>query len=127
MTRKILVVDDEYNMVHLLRTIFETTGYTVLSATSGKEALISLKNQIPDLILLDIMMPDMDGWELYREIKKRTEWRDIPIVIITAKKDEIEKKMGTDLLKVDGYITKPFVRKVLVNKINNLLDSLSEN
>ena len=109
-------------MVHLLTTIFESAGYNVISALSGRDALEILKENKPDLILLDIMMPEMDGWEVFREIKKDNKTSSIPIIIITAKKDEIDKVMGIELLKVDGYVTKPFVRKELVDKIARTID-----
>ena len=122
MKKTILVVDDEENMVHLLTTIFESAGYNVISALSGRDALEILKDNKPDLILLDIMMPEMDGWDVFRKIKKDNKTFSIPIIIITAKKDEIDKVMGVELLKVDGYVTKPFVRKELVDKIARTID-----
>ena len=118
----VLIVDDEENMVHLLRVIFESAGYKVLSALSGREALEVLSGRTPDVVLLDIMMPEMDGWEVFRRMREDPSLPDVPVVVITAKKDEIDRQMGTELLRVDGYVTKPFVRKELVRTVERIIE-----
>jgi len=121
MRKRILVVDDEESMVHLLRTILEATRYEVEAVTGGKEALALLERTRVDLILLDLMMPEMDGWEVFHELKNDERTASIPVVIITAKKDEIDRAMGTELLKVEGYISKPFVRRQLVQLVERII------
>lgn len=118
----ILIVDDEENMIHLLKVIFESVDYEVLSALSGREALEILSGTTPDVILLDIMMPEMDGWEVFRRMREDPSIPEIPVVILTAKKDEIDRQMGTELLRVSGYVTKPFVRKELVDKVARVIE-----
>ena len=123
--KKILVVDDNSDLHYTISRGFEelATGYEVIYAESGTACLDMLRsNNIPDLILLDIMMPEMDGWDVMAELKKTNEWKNIPVIFLTAKTDDISKGMGS-ATSVD-YITKPFeiidlktrVDKILKNK-----------
>ncbi len=107
---KILVVDDEHNIVDILRVNLEREGYTVIAAYDGVQAIEIALSQNPDLILLDCMLPRMDGFDVCRKLRQQM---NIPILMLTAKSEEIDKVLGLEL-GADDYITKPFsVREVL--------------
>jgi two-component system, OmpR family, response regulator VicR len=107
---KILVVDDEHNIVDILKVNLEREGYTVITAYDGLQAMETATSQKPDLILLDCMLPKIDGFEVCRKLRHLT---SIPILMLTAKSEEIDKVLGLEL-GADDYITKPFsVREVL--------------
>jgi CheY-like chemotaxis protein len=118
--KTIMVVDDNPDIITIVRTILEGKGYSVLSATSGPELLELLKTQKPDLIILDIMMPEMDGLEVLTRLKSLTETATIPVILLTAKV-QYEDVLGGYKLGADYYITKPFTSTQLVNGINLLL------
>lgn len=118
--RSIMVVDDNPDIITIVKTILEGKGYNVSSASSGPELLNHLKTQTPDLIILDIMMPEMDGLEVLGRLKGATEWASIPVILLTAKV-QYEDVLGGYKLGADYYITKPFTSTQLVNGINLLL------
>lgn len=121
--KKIMVVDDEPDLISTIKTIFKnlSINYEVIGANSGKQCLEFLENnKIPDLILLDIMMPGMNGWDVAAELKKNPKWRDIPIIFLTIKNDIYSKTFG-GIVSVD-YITKPFELKELKESIDKILD-----
>jgi CheY-like chemotaxis protein len=118
--KTIMVVDDNPDIITIVRTILEGKGYSVLSATSGPELLNLLKTDKPDLIILDIMMPEMDGLEVLTRLKGLTETATIPVILLTAKV-QYEDVLGGYKLGADYYITKPFTSTQLVNGINLLL------
>ncbi|CAG0981765.1 Transcriptional regulatory protein WalR [Methanosarcinales archaeon] len=115
-----MVVDDEPDTVDLIKLVLETEGFEVISAYSGKECLEKLKIEKPSMILLDLMMPGMDGWEVFHEIKKKYE--DIPVAILTVSDRDIDKMLGLHVLKADDYIIKPFGRQELIDRIRRILD-----
>lgn len=115
--RKILVVDDEPRMIHFIRLNLEHDGFEVYEATSGGQALEKLRDQLPDLILLDIMMPDMDGFETLRLIR---EVSTVPTIMLTAKGEEDDKVRGLEL-GADDYVTKPFSPRELVSRVRAVL------
>ncbi len=102
----ILVVDDEPNFLDNIRLALEAEGYRVLSAGNGVEALAVLHSQPVDLILADIGMPDMNGYQLYERVRERPQWLTIPFVFLTARKLDSDIRYGKEL-GVDGYLTKP--------------------
>ncbi len=114
---KILIADDEQLMRQLVVDFLRPEGYDVIEAADGKEALARYREDHPDLILLDVMMPGYDGWTVCREIRRES---TVPIVMLTAKGEEIDQLFAYDL-GVDEYITKPFSPKILVAKIKVLL------
>ncbi len=118
--KTIMVVDDNPDIITIVRTILEGKGYGVMSASSGMELLNELKTQKPDLIILDIMMPEMDGLEVLTRLKGVTETSTIPVILLTAKV-QYEDVLGGYKLGADYYITKPFTSTQLVNGINLLL------
>jgi len=118
--RTIMVVDDNPDIITIVKTILEGKGYYVLSASSGQELLHLLTDRKPDLIILDIMMPEMDGLEVLGRLKAVTETASIPVILLTAKV-QYEDVLGGYKLGADYYITKPFTSTQLVNGINLLL------
>jgi two-component system alkaline phosphatase synthesis response regulator PhoP len=117
---KILVVDDEIYIVHILDFSLGMEGYEVVTALDGEQALEKLKQEKPDLIVLDIMMPKLDGYEVCKAIKSDPETRQIPVILLSAKGRNVDQKMGFDV-GADDYITKPFSPRKLVERINQLL------
>ena len=114
---KILVVDDELNICELLKLYLENEGYTVFTANDGQAAVTAFQQKAPDLVLLDIMLPKMDGWQVCREIRKTS---SAPIIMLTAKGETEDKVSGLEL-GADDYITKPFSPKELVLRVNNII------
>ena len=115
-----MVVDDNPDIITIVRTILEGKGYNVMSAYSGPELLTRLEEQKPDLIVLDIMMPQMDGLEVLTRLKGAPDTSSIPVILLTAKV-QYEDVLGGYKLGADYYITKPFTSTQLLNGINLLL------
>ncbi|TEB05807.1 Alkaline phosphatase synthesis transcriptional regulatory protein PhoP [Pelotomaculum schinkii] len=113
---KILVVDDEKNILELVRFNLEREGYQVLTSLDGMSALGLARSETPDLILLDIMLPEMDGLEVCRELHRDPLTKDIPIVMLSAKADELDRVLGLEM-GADDYITKPFSPRELVARV----------
>jgi len=118
LAKKILVVDDEPDTLELIKLVLESGGFEAILANNGKEALAQMATLRPDLVLLDIMMPDMDGWDVFRKMKEKDP--GIPIAILTAKAQNIDKLLGLHVLKADDYITKPFGKNELISKVRKL-------
>lgn len=117
---KILVIDDEFNIIELLKYNLVLSGYKVFYALNGKEGLsLALENK-PDLILLDVMLPEMDGFDVCKEMKRNKEIENIPIIMLTAKGDEFDKILGLEL-GADDYITKPFSIRELLARVKAVL------
>ncbi len=114
---KILIADDDKNIVELLRLYIEKEGYSTIIAYDGKQAVESFKNENPDLIVLDVMMPEMDGWQVCKEIRKTSE---TPIIMLTAKGETFDKVLGLEL-GADDYMVKPFETKELIARIKAVL------
>ncbi len=121
MTKMILIVDDEPNTVELVKLVLETEGYETSAAYSGSEALEKIKTKKPDMILLDIMMPLMDGWAVRTKLSEENETKDIPIIMLTAKAQPIDRMIGLHVVEVADYITKPFGRRELVDRVRAVL------
>lgn len=117
----ILCIEDEQEMIDLIRLILERRGYEVEGASGGKEGLEKIRNAPPDLVLLDLMMPDMDGWEVYQQMKAEEASKDIPVIVVTAKAQSIDKVLGLHIAKVDDYISKPFSPQELLNSVEQVL------
>lgn len=126
MAYKIMVVDDEPDVVDLVKLVLESDGFSVVTAYSGKECLEKIGRELPDLVLLDIMMPQMDGWEVYRQIKSDHKTEKIPVAMLTAKSQSIDKMIGLHVVKVDDYITKPFGRSELIERVKKILREKGE-
>lgn len=117
MSNKILVVDDDLNICELLKLYLENEGYTAYVANDGKAAVDMFNEKSPDLILLDIMLPKMDGWQVCREIRKSS---SVPIIMLTAKGETFDKVLGLEL-GADDYVTKPFDSKEVMARIKAVL------
>jgi len=120
MNKKILVVDDDPDIVELTKTILELDGFEVITASGGGKCLQILESEEVDLVLLDIMMPEISGWDVAAKIKENPKWKTIPIIFLTAKGDTMSVGMGG--LAADDYIVKPFNIEDLKNRVNRILD-----
>ncbi len=122
MVKKVLVVDDNPDVIFSVKNGLENydKNYIIKGVESGKKCLEFLENEIPDLILMDIMMPEMSGWKTFDKIKENVSWKDIPIVFLTARTDRVAKNAGGFL--GEDYIEKPFEIKDLVQRINKILN-----
>ena len=117
MTAKILVADDEQNITKLLRLYLRQEGYDVVVARDGREALDRFSAESPDLVLLDLMMPEVGGFEVCTEIRKQS---DIPVIMLTARSDDVDKVVGLEM-GADDYVTKPFNPRELVARVKAVL------
>jgi DNA-binding response OmpR family regulator len=117
---KILVVDDEVYIVHILDFSLRMEGYEVVTALDGEQALEKVESEHPDLVVLDIMMPKLDGYDTCKRLKANAETRDIPIILLSAKGRNVDQRMGFEA-GANDYITKPFSPRKLVEKINSML------
>ena len=118
--KKILLVDDERDMVFAVKLQLEADGFDVLTAADGQEALDKARRENPDLIILDLMLPKMDGYKVCRMLKFDRKYKKIPIIIFTARIQQSDEKLGYEV-GADVYLTKPFEPKALLAKIQELL------
>lgn len=119
--KHIICIEDEPDMIELLLIILRRKGYQVSGASGGRDGLRMVRELKPDLVLLDLMMLDMGGWEVYQQMKADEETRHIPVIIVTAKAQSIDKVLGLHIAKVDDYITKPFSPSELLDRVTNVL------
>jgi DNA-binding response OmpR family regulator len=122
-SKRLAYIEDEPDMIDLVRLILGRRGYIVLGANGGREGLDLVRKELPDLVLLDLMMPDMDGWDVYHLIKSEERTRDIPVIVITAKAQNIDKVLGLNIAKVEDYIAKPFSPQELLDRVDKVLSS----
>ena len=120
MPRTVLVVEDEPNIVESLRFLMKKAGFVVRVARDGNTALRTIESAIPDLVLLDIMMPRRDGYEVCRAIRANPDWKDVRIIMLSAKGREIDRRKGLEL-GADDYITKPFSTREIVARVHEIL------
>ncbi len=121
--KKILIVDDDENICELLRLYFEKDGYDTLCVFDGESAVKKQESYAPDLILLDIMLPKLDGWQVCREIRKKS---DTPIIMLTAKGETFDRILGLEL-GADDYVTKPFDTKEVIARVKAVLRRSNDN
>ncbi|MFL7808702.1 MAG: response regulator transcription factor [Anaerolineae bacterium] len=119
--KTILCIEDEPQMIDLIRLILEHEGYKVIGANGGREGLDQMRRERPDLILLDLMMPEMDGGDVFHRMKEEVELRDIPVIVVTAKAAPIDQVLWINVAKVDDYVTKPFGPRELVESVEKVL------
>jgi DNA-binding response OmpR family regulator len=117
----VVCIEDEPEMIDLVRLILSRKGFDVVGARGGQEGLEAIERLAPDLVLLDLMMPDMDGWEVYQRMKANSSINKIPVIVVTAKAQSIDKMLGLHIAKVDDYITKPFGPTELLNSVEKVL------
>lgn len=125
MPKKILAVDDERHIVRLVQVNLERQGYEVVTAFDGKEALEKIASENPDLVVLDVMMPYMDGFEVLQTIRKNPETRELPVIMLTAKAQDADVFRGWQQ-GVDCYLTKPFNPMELITFVRRIFKSLDE-
>src|SRR3954471_24317521 len=113
----VLVADDEKNIVQLARMYLQAEGFTVETAANGRETLEKVRQARPDLLVLDLMMPEIEGWEVCRRLRKES---DLPIIMLTARSDDVDKIVGLEL-GADDYLTKPFKPRELVARVKAVL------
>ena len=118
---RVVCIEDEPEMIDLVRLILSRKGFEVIGAPGGQEGLEAIASVKPSLVLLDLMMPDMDGWEVYQRIKADPDTSDIPVIVVTAKAQGIDKMLGLHIAKVDDYITKPFGPAELLSSVEKVL------
>lgn len=123
MPKKILVVDDEKHIVRLVQANLDRAGYTVVTANDGKEALQKVADENPDLVVLDVMMPYMDGFEVLQNLRRNPSTRDIPVIMLTAKAQDADVFKGWQS-GVDCYLTKPFNPMELLSFVKRIFDSM---
>jgi DNA-binding response OmpR family regulator len=121
MTHKILIVDDEPNIVLSLEFLMEQSGFEVAVARDGDEALAQMASFRPDLVLLDIMLPKKNGYEVCQKIRATPDWGGVRVLMLSAKGRELEVSKGL-ALGADGYVTKPFSTRDLMDQVRRLLD-----
>lgn len=119
--QRILCIEDEPEMIDLIRIILSRKGYEVTGAAGGEDGLKKIHELEPDLVLLDLMMPDMDGWEVYQQMKAAEKTKEIPVIIVTAKAQTIDKVLGLQIARVDDYISKPFSSEDLLSSVERVL------
>jgi two-component system response regulator VicR len=119
--RKVIIIEDEPAMIQLVTLILENRGYEVIGATGGAEGLELIAQENPDLVLLDLMMPGMNGWDVYQQMKSDDYMKTIPVIVVTAKATNIDKVLGLHIAKVQDYITKPFSPAELLSSIDKVL------
>lgn len=124
--RKVVCIEDDAAMIDLVKLILKNRGYDVIGATRGPDGLELIAAEKPDLVLLDLMMPDMDGWDVYQRMKADDFMKTIPVIVVTAKAQQIDKVLGLNIAKVQDYITKPFSPADLVKSINRVLGEAEE-
>ncbi len=123
MAKKIMVVDDEEDILFIVKETLSREGFTVVSASSGLEALKKIKKERPDLILLDVMMPGLDGWETCRRIKEDEDTKDIMVTMLTVKSEDEDKVKSLDYALADWHISKPIERDKLLRTVKWLLST----
>jgi len=117
---KVLVVDDEEYIQHILNFSFGAEGYEVITASDGEEAIAKAKREKPDVIVLDIMMPKMDGYEACKRLKSDPETKAIPVILLTAKGREADRRLGSEA-GADDYVVKPFSPGRLIERVEGML------
>ncbi|NUM43937.1 MAG: response regulator [Anaerolineales bacterium] len=120
-SRKIVCIEDEPEMIDLFRLILTRRGFEVIGANGGRQGLDLVREIKPDLVLIDLMMPDMDGWEVYQNLKASEETQHIPVIVVTAKAQSIDRVLGLHIAKVNDYIAKPFSPSALLESIEQVL------
>jgi DNA-binding response OmpR family regulator len=119
--KTVVCIEDEPEMVDLIKLILGRRGFELTGAMGGREGLEVIRRVKPDLVLLDLMMPDIDGWEVYQQMKADEELKHIPVIVVTAKAQSIDKVLGLHIAKVDDYVTKPFGPQELLQSVERVL------
>ncbi|MCL4266287.1 MAG: response regulator [Anaerolineae bacterium] len=121
--KKVVCIEDELEMIELVKLILGRNKFDVTGAVGGHEGLEKITEIKPDLVLLDLMMPEMDGWEVYQKMKASDDMRDIPVIVVTAKAQSIDRVLGLHIARVDDYITKPFGPQELLDSVERVINN----
>lgn len=119
--KKVVCVDDEAEMIDLVKFILSRQDFIVTGAPDGKTGLKTIEEVQPELVILDLMMPEIDGWEVYQQMQAREDMKDIPVIILTAKAQSIDRVLGLHIARVNAYLTKPFKPQDLLETIDRVL------
>jgi two-component system, OmpR family, response regulator VicR len=122
LTKNVVYIEDDPEIIDLVTLILARKGFQVKGAHGGRPGLNMVEQEKPDLILLDLMMPDMDGWDVYQQLKSHENTKHIPVIVITAKAQAIDRVLGLHIAKVDDYICKPFRPQELIESIEKVLN-----
>jgi two-component system alkaline phosphatase synthesis response regulator PhoP len=120
MPKKILVTDDSPTIVAMIKELLDSNGYSVVTASDGQEALDKAKKEKPDLIILDLMLPKIDGYKVCAMLKFDKNYSSIPIIILTARAGEADKELGAEV-RADAYVTKPFEPNAFLAKVKEFI------
>ena len=123
---RVIYIEDDQEMIDLVVLILTRRGFQVKGMHGGQRGLEAVFKEIPDLVLLDLTMPGMDGWEVYQQIKANEQTKNIPVIIITAKAQPIDRVLGLHIAKVDDYISKPFRPQDLIDSVNQVLEKKAQ-
>lgn len=119
--RTVIYIEDDPEMIDLVSMILGRHGFQIRGASGGRKGLDMIISESPDLILLDLMMPDLDGWDVYQQLKASEATKHIPVIVITAKALPVDRVLGLHIAKVDDYITKPFHPQELLDSVERVL------
>lgn len=122
MPKKIVYIEDDFEMTYLIKMILERKGYEIISTNDGMEGFELIEKEKPDLVLLDLMMPNIDGWDIFHQLKSNENTNQIPVIVISAKAQPIDKVLGLQIAKVNNYISKPFKPQELLESIESILN-----
>jgi DNA-binding response OmpR family regulator len=123
--RTIVYIEDDLEMIDLVTLILGRKGFQVKGAHGGRNGLDIVFQTPPDLVLLDLMMPGLDGWEVYQQIKANPKTKNVPVIIITAKAQDIDRVLGLHIAKVDDYICKPFRPQDLLESVERVVSKVA--
>ena len=121
MSKRILVIEDDPDIAELVKLVLETEDFSVEFVLDPTKAVETAKAMLPDAILLDLTMPKLDGWEVFKRLRKVGELSSIPIAFLTAKSEAFDEMVGLHVMNADGYITKPFGKQELIDKTAELV------
>ncbi len=122
---RIVCIEDDPKTIDLVKLILRREGFDVTGISNGRDGLAAIEQVQPHLVLLDLMMPDMDGWEVYQAMRAHESMKEIPVIVLTAKAQSIDKVLGLHIAKVNDYITKPFSPTELVRSVRKVLEDAS--
>lgn len=122
MKHKILVIEDDADIAELVKMVLETADFEVKTILDPSRAIETAGEMIPDAILLDLTMPQIDGWDIFKKLRKDARFNSVPVAIFTAKAEEFDTMVGLHVMHADGYITKPFGKQELIDKVRILVE-----
>ena len=118
---RVVWIEDDPELLRLGRLIFTHKGYDVVPVNDSRDAVTMIRQEKPDVVMLDLMMPNVDGWDVYNQIKADAELKHIPVIVVTAKAHAADKALALHLAKVDGYLVKPYEQAELLDLLNKVL------